>query len=83
MKGTALLHYAGEWVFDIFLNLPDTGDDAYYDLTVAAYRPSLMGTFSPRAIQTIKFLKSTKLGAARGKPYPNFIFYFCLPKTRS
>ena len=27
MKRAALLHYAGEWVLDIFTNLRDTGED--------------------------------------------------------
>ena len=43
MKRAALLHYAGEWLFDIFFNLRDPSDDADYDLAVAA----LKGYFSP------------------------------------
>ena len=36
VKQAALLHYVGEWVFDIFLSLPDTGEADNYQQAVAA-----------------------------------------------
>lgn len=42
-KRACLLHYAGESVFDIFENLPDTGDEKDYDAAVNA----LNSHFSP------------------------------------
>ena len=36
MKRAASLQYAGEWVFNIFTNLPDTGEDDNFDSAVQA-----------------------------------------------
>ena len=60
MKRELLLLYAGEWIFNIFLNLPDTGNNADIYLAVALFNRHF-SLQSNTNYEIFKFREATQL----------------------